>query len=150
VPGTAIFLTRYATGLPTQLLHNLKHNKVVHDRVVLLTIQIEESPRLAHDEVSQWQDLGQGIYRLVVHFGFMQDTDIPALLSRMPNPPVELKPMSTSYFLGRENLVVTHYPGMALWRERLFAWMMRNATNAAHFFNLPANQVIELGAQIEI
>ncbi len=150
VPGTAIFLTRYATGVPTQLLHNIKHNKIVHQRVVLLTIQVEETARLAQEDLCQWQDLGQGLFRLVIRFGFMEDTDLPALLTGLKNAPVPLEPMSTSYFLGRENLVATHYPGMALWRERLFASMMRNATNAAHFFNLPANQVIELGAQIEI
>ena len=150
VPGTAIFLTRYATGVPTPLLHNIKHNKVVHQRVVLLTIQIEETPRLAEGECCRWEELGNGFYRLVARFGFMEETDIPQILAGMKDAPIEFSPMSTSYFLGRENLVATHYPGMALWRERLFASMMRNATNAAHFFNLPANQVIELGAQIEI
>jgi KUP system potassium uptake protein len=150
VPGTAIFLTRYATGVPTPLLHNIKHNKVVHQKVVLLTIQIEETPRLLEEERCRWEDLGTGIYRLVVRFGFLEDTDIPQILASLKDAPIPFSAMSTSYFLGRENLVATHYPGMALWRERLFASMMRNATNAALFFNLPPNQVIELGAQIEI
>jgi KUP system potassium uptake protein len=150
VPGTAIFLTRYSTGVPTPLLHNIKHNKVVHQRVVLLTIEVEETPHLPRKESVQWEDLGQGLYRLVAQFGFLDEPDIPALLSQLEGLPFSFQPMSTSYFLGRENLIATRYPGMALWRERLFASMMRNATNAARFFNLPPNQVIELGAQIEL
>jgi KUP system potassium uptake protein len=150
VPGTAIFLTRYSTGVPTPLLHNIKHNKVVHQRVVLLTIEVEETPHHPRTEAVQWEDLGQGLYRLVAHFGFLDEPDLPALLARLEGLPFTFQPMSTSYFLGRENLIATRYPGMALWRERLFASMMRNATNAARFFNLPPNQVIELGAQIEL
>jgi len=150
VPGTAIFLTRYSTGVPTPLLHNIKHNKVVHQRVVLMTIEVEETPHHPRAEAVQWEDLGQGLYRLVARFGFLDDTDLPSLLSQIEGLPFAFQPMSTSYFLGRENLIATRYPGMALWRERLFASMMRNATNAARFFNLPPNQVIELGAQIEL
>jgi KUP system potassium uptake protein len=150
VPGTAVFLTRYSSGVPTPLLHNIKHNKVVHQTVVLMTIDVEEMPRVPPEERCRWEDMGQGLYRLIARFGYMEDTDIPALLQSFKDAPVQFQQMRTSYFLGRENLVATNYPGMALWRERLFAWMMRNATNAATFFSLPANQVIEVGATIEI
>ena len=150
VPGTAVFMTRQYEGIPTTLLHNIKHNKVVHQRVVFLTVDVEEAPRLNDDERYSWQDLGQGVFRLQVKFGFMEDTDIPALLARMQNSPVSFNPMMTSYFLGRETLIPTRRPGMARWREHLFAWMVRNSTSASTFFSLPANQVIELGAQVEL
>ena len=150
VPGTAVFMTRQNEGIPTTLLHNIKHNKVVHQCVVFLTVDVEEAPRLGDEERYQWQDLGQGVFRLQVKFGFMEDTDIPALLGRMVKPPASLNPMMTSYFLGRETLIPTRRPGMARWREHLFAWMVRNSTSASIFFQLPANQVIELGAQVEL
>jgi len=150
VPGTAVFMTRQSEGIPTTLLHNIKHNKVVHERVVFMTVDSEEVPHLVDDERYQWQDLGHGVYRLQVKFGFMEDTDIPALLSRMEKSPVSFNPMRTSYFLGRETLIPTSKPGMAIWREHLFAWMVRNSTSAGVFFSLPPNQVIELGAQVEM
>lgn len=149
VPGTAIFLTRMAKGIPTALLHNLKHNKVVHEKVVLLTVDVEETPTLSEEERYEWRDLGYGVYRLEVHFGFMEDPDLPALLARIKGP-VAFPPMATSYFLGRETLVPTKRPGMAIWREYLFAWMNRNSASASIFFSLPTNQVIELGAQVEM
>jgi KUP system potassium uptake protein len=151
VPGTAIFMTRVHDGVPTTLLHNIKHNKVVHETVVFLTVETEETPHLGEDERFDWQDLGLGIYRLAVRFGFMEDTSIPDLLEKLPTPEkVTFDPMRTSYFLGRETLIPTKAPGMALWREHLFAWMVRNSSSASQFFELPANQVIELGAQVEM
>ena len=149
VAGTAVFMSRYSSGVPTQMLHNLKHNKVVHQTVVLLTVLIEETARLVSDERYEWEDLGQGVYRLTVRFGYMDDTDIPETLESADGP-VKFHPMLTSYFLGRETLIPTRRPGMALWREKLFSWMMRNSSSASTFFCLPANQVIELGAQIEL
>jgi KUP system potassium uptake protein len=150
VPGTAIFMSRRAEGIPTSLLHNLKHNKVVHKNVVLLSVVVEEIARLPESEKVQWEELGQGVCRLVLRFGYMDETNLPSILAAIKDPPVPLQPMITSYFLGRETLLATRRPGMALWRERLFAWMMRNATGAATYFSLPSNQVIELGAQIEM
>ncbi|HXG59676.1 MAG TPA: potassium transporter Kup [Thermoanaerobaculia bacterium] len=150
VPGTAIFMTRDVEGIPTTILHNIKHNKVVHQKVVFLTVETEETPHLSPEERFEWRDLGQGVYRLIIRFGFMEDSDIPELLAGLENAPVSFNPMTTSYFLGRETLIPTHRPGMAIWREHLFAWMMRNATSASTFFSLPPNQVIELGAQVEI
>ena len=150
VPGTAIFMSRSMDGVPTTMLHNIKHNKVVHKRVILLTMSNEETPHLDTSERYELTDLGQGVYRLIVRFGFMEEPNIPEFLERLPKDKLELQPMSTSFFLGRETLVVTRQPGMAIWREKLFAWMMRNASSASSFFCLPTNQVIELGAQIEI
>ena len=149
VRGTAVFLTRQQEGIPTALLHNIKHNKVVHERVVLLSVVNEETPHLSDDERHQWTDLGNGVHRLLLHFGFMEDPELPAVLDSIPGP-VTFAPMTTSYFLGRETLLPSDEPDMAAWREHLFAWMMRNANSAANFFSLPANQVIELGAQVRL
>ena len=149
VAGTAVFMSRYQAGVPTQLLHNLKHNKVVHQTVVLLTVLVEETARLADGERFHWEDLGSGVFRLTIRYGYMDDTNIPETLSKTAGP-VKFNEMTTSYFLGRETLIPTRRPGMALWREKLFSWMMRNSSSASTFFCLPANQVIELGAQIEL
>jgi KUP system potassium uptake protein len=151
VPGTAIFMSRMTEGTPTTLLHNIKHNKVVHQRVVFLTVESEETAHLSEEERYEWSELGHGVFRLVVRFGFMEEPDIPELLERLGNSTaVPFNPMATSYFLGRETLIPTKRPGMAIWREHLFAWMVRNATGASAFFSLPPNQVIELGAQVEL
>jgi len=150
VPGTAVFMSRNAEGIPTTLLHNIKHNKIVHKTVVLLTVETEERSYLSEEERYEWGELGCGVYRLALHFGFMEDPDIPAALERIGTQPVSFNPMTTSYFLGRETLIPTKQPGMAVWREHMFSWMMRNASSASSFFSLPPNQVIELGAQVEL
>ena len=150
VPGTAIFMSRNPLGVPTTLLHNIKHNKVVHKTVVLLTVEIEDRPHLEKKERYEWQELGHGVYRLTIHFGFMEDPDIPDALEKVGTQHVSFNPMTTSYFLGRETLIPTRQPGMAIWREHLFAWMMRNSSSAVGYFSLPPNQVIELGAQVEL
>ena len=150
VPGTAVFMSRSADGVPTTLLHNIKHNKIVHQKVVLLTVETEETSHLSPEERYEWQELGHGVYRLRLHFGFMEDPDLPETLQKIEGGPVTFNSIATSYFLGRETLIPTKRPGMAIWREHLFAWMMRNASSASVFFNLPANQVIELGAQVEL
>jgi KUP system potassium uptake protein len=150
VPGTAIFMSRHVEGVPTTMLHNIKHNKVVHQRVVLLTVETEEKSHLSPEERFEWKELGHGVFRLVMRFGFMEDPNIPNVLEKLSPDPVPFNPMTTSYFLGRETLIPTRHPGMAIWREHLFAWMTRNASSASVFFDLPANQVIELGAQVEL
>jgi len=150
VPGTAIFMSRNADGVPTTLLHNIKHNKVVHNKVVLLTVETEETSHLGDEERYEWQELGHGVYRLLLRFGYMEDPDIPETLQKIESGPVTFNNMTTSYFLGRETLIPTKRPGMAIWREHIFAWMMRNSSSASTFFSLPANQVIELGAQVEL
>ena len=136
--------------MPTTLLHNIKHNKIVHKRVVLMTIETEDRSHLDEKERFEWEDLGHGVYRLVLHFGYMEDPDVPQVLERLSTTLIPFNPMSTSYFLGRETLIPTDHPGMAIWREHIFAWMTRNSSSASVFFNLPANQVIELGAQVEL
>ena len=150
VPGTAIFMSRSPEGVPTTLLHNIKHNKIVHKTVVLLTVETEDRPHLEKKERYEWAELGHGVFRLTIHFGFMEDPDIPIALERVGTQHVSFNPMATSYFLGRETLIPTKHPGMAIWREYLFAWMMRNSSSASVFFSLPPNQVIELGAQVEL
>jgi KUP system potassium uptake protein len=150
VRGTAIFLSRYSDGVPITLLHNIKHNKVLHENVIILTVSYEETSHLREAERHQWQDLGHGIYRLSIRFGFMELPNIPMLLASMTDAPIKLDLASVSFFLGRETLIATRRPGMALWREKLFSWMVRNASSATQWFDLPANQVIELGAQIEM
>ncbi|HEX6179462.1 MAG TPA: potassium transporter Kup [Thermoanaerobaculia bacterium] len=149
VRGTAVFMSRHRDGIPTTLLHNIKHNKVVHERVVLLSVVTEETSHLSGEERVEWIELGQGVYRLILHYGFMEDADIPATLAAMAGP-LSFHPMATSYFLGRETLIPTDEKGMAIWREHLFSWMTQNATSASTFFNLPPNQVIELGAQVRL
>jgi KUP system potassium uptake protein len=150
VPGTAVFMTTSPDGIPHSLLHNLKHNKVLHERVLLLTVRIEDVPYVEEQERFRLEDLGQGFFRLVVRYGFMQETDVPAALAKVESCGPEFKMMDTSFFLARQTLITSPKPGMAVWRERLFAWMLRNAESAMEFFKLPPNRVVELGSQVEI
>ena len=149
VPGTAVFMFRNPEGTPTALLHNLKHNRVLHERVILLTVVSEELPHVEDEERYNLTDLGEGLYQMEVHYGFSEDSDIPEVL-RSVKEPFTIDPSMTSFFLGRETLIATKNPGMAIWREKLFAWMTNNARSAASFFRLPPNRVVELGAQIEL
>jgi len=150
VRGTAVFMTTSAEGVPHSLLHNLKHNKVLHERVLLLTIRIEDVPYVDQDKAFDLKELGSGFYRLIVRYGFMQETNVPAALARVENCGPEFRMMDTSFFLARQTLIASPTPGMAMWREKLFAWMLRNAEGAMEFFKLPPNRVVELGAQVEI
>jgi len=150
VPGTAIFLSSAATGVPPALLHNIKHNKVLHERVVILTIATEGVPHVAAATRDTVSDLGNGFYRLVLRYGFMDDVDIPAALATVKGCNGPFKIMDTSFFLSRQTLIATDRAGMAIWREHLFAWLHRNSATAMVFFKLPTNRVIELGSQVEI
>ena len=150
VPGTAVFMTSSAGGVPHALLHNLKHNKVLHERVILLTVKIEDVPYV-HPSKRIWdEDLEAGFYRLVVKYGFMEEPDVPAALTLATDCGARFKMMDTSFFLARQTLITSSRPGMAIWREKLFAWMLRNAESAMEFFRLPTNRVVELGSQVEI
>jgi KUP system potassium uptake protein len=149
VAGTAVFLTASPDGVPPALLHNLKHNRCLHDRVLLLTVEIEEVPYVDADRRCGLVDLGEGFFRLTLRFGFMEDSDIPAALASVKCGP-DVRMMETSFFLSRQTLVASARPGMAIWREQLFAWMLRNAESAMEFFRLPPNRVVELGSQLEI
>jgi len=151
VPGTAIFMNSGSSGTPSALLHNIKHNKVLHDRVVVLTVSIADVPYVDEVDRTEVKDLGDGFYRVVLRYGFMEETDVPSALKRLDNicsGPFEM--MQTSFFLSRQTLLPSEKPGMALWREKLFAWMMRNAATPMEFFRLPTNRVVELGSQVEI
>ena len=150
VPGTAVFLTSSENGVPPALLHNLKHNKVLHERVYLLTIRIEDVPYVKLENRTSVQEFGHGFWRIVLRYGFMEEIDVPAALSKVQECGPSCRPMDTSYFLSRQTLLTAGRPGMAVWREKLFAWMMRNAETAMEFFKLPTNRVVELGSQVEI
>ncbi|WP_454883625.1 potassium transporter Kup [Sphingomonas oryzagri] len=150
VPGTAVFMTTARDGVPHALLHNLKHNKVLHERVILLTVRIEDVPYVSQAYRTQVKEFGQGFYRMVVHYGFMQEPDVPAALSNVQGIGAPLRMMDTSFFLARQTLIASSRPGMWVWREKLFAWMLRNAESAMEFFKLPSNRVVELGSQVEI
>ncbi|HET8613848.1 MAG TPA: potassium transporter Kup [Sphingomonas sp.] len=150
VPGTSIFLSASPEGAPPALLHNLKHNKVLHERVILLTVAIKGVPVVPDERRADIAELGPGFVRVVLRYGFMQEVDIPAALSGLDLPGGPFRPMETSFFLGRQTLVKASRPGMAVWREKLFAWMLRNAESAMEFFKLPPNRVVELGSQVEI
>jgi KUP system potassium uptake protein len=150
VPGTAVFMTTALDGIPHALLHNLKHNKVLHERVILLTIKIEDVPFVEDGCQYDLHDLGSGFYRLIIHYGFMEEVDVPAALAKLEGCGGLFKMMDTSFFLARQTLIASSRPGMAVWREKLFAWMLRNAESAMEFFKLPTNRVVELGSQVEI
>jgi KUP system potassium uptake protein len=150
VSGTAVFLSGTTDGIPHALLHNLKHNKVVHERVVFLTVVIDEVPHVPEPERLEVQHLGRRFYRFVIRYGFLDETNIPNALKWSTAQNFEFNDMETSFFLGRETLIPSRRPGMALWRESLFAWMSRSATSAMAFFHLPPNRVVEMGTQVEI
>ena len=150
VPGTAVFMTSSASGVPHALLHNLKHNKVLHERVILLTVKIEDVPYVAHEKRLETKDYGAGFYRVLLRYGFMEEVDVPAALAQLKQIGPQCKMMDTSFFLARQTLLASSRPGMAIWREKLFAWMLRNAESAMEFFKLPTNRVVELGSQVEI
>jgi KUP system potassium uptake protein len=152
VPGTAVFLTSTPEVVPHALLHNLAHNKVLHERVVFLTVIMEEVPWVAADERIHVEPLVGGCYRIIMRFGFKDRPDVPRALELARDPGLEFSRLSTSFFLSREIVIPSarNGKGMALWRERLFATIARNASSVVEYFNLPTNRVIELGTQIEI
>ncbi len=150
VPGTAVFMDSTNRGVPSALLHNIKHNKVLHERVVILTVAIQDVPFVDAAERYSVIDLGKGFYRLTLRYGFLEETDVPLALKGVTACGEPFEMMKTSFFLSRQTLIASAKPGMALWRERLFSWMLRNAASAMEFFRLPTNRVVELGSQVEI
>jgi KUP system potassium uptake protein len=151
VRGTAVFLSTSADHVPSALLHNLKHNQVLHERVLILNVKVEEVPHVSVPNRLEIYSVGKGFYRVILHYGFMDEVDVPADLVRIEACGGGFNMMSTSFFLGRQKLIATNeQPGMALWRERLFAWMMKSSESAMEFFKLPTNRVIELGSQLRI
>jgi KUP system potassium uptake protein len=151
VPGTAVFMYSNPGGTPPALLHNLKHNKVLHERVVFLSVETADVPHVNEAERVKVDPLGHGVFQVLLTYGFMDEVDVPLALSSIGRADLPFKPMETSYFLGRETLIATRRAeGMAIWREMLFSLMSRNARAASSFFRLPPNRVVEMGAQIEI
>ena len=150
VPGTAVFLTANQEGVPHALLHNLKHNKVLHERNVLLTVETVDMPTAEDDERVAVAALGNGFYKLTLRYGFAEDPHVPKTIASIKQCGLPFDMMDTTFFLSRESIVATDRPGMALWRDRLFAFMQRNAISATAFFQIPGNRLIELGTQVEI
>jgi KUP system potassium uptake protein len=149
VPGTAVFMTADAKGVPSALLHNLKHNKVLHERVVILNIRYADVPYVPADERLAMEKLADSFYHVVVRYGFMDDIDVPKAMSECPCG-MQFDLMDTTFFFSRENLIPTRGEGMAIWREHLFVAMARNAASPMTFFRIPSNRVVELGTQLEI
>jgi KUP system potassium uptake protein len=167
VPGVAVFLTSDASGAPPVLLHHLKHNKVLHEKVMLMSVVTEEIPAVSLEDRVECRELGEGFYKVTAHYGFMETPDIPSVLQQLgagtgDGRPGPLKVMDTSFYLGRETLIPTRsaeVPSgdgaartqhrMSIWRKKLFILMTRNARSATAFFGLPPNRVVELGAQIQ-
>ena len=150
VPGSAVFMTANVGAVPHALLHSLKHFKVLHARNVLLSVETLEAPYADHAERLELQDLGHSFHTLVLRFGFMEDPDVPAALASCAARGLPFDMMDTTFFLSRENVIATRRPGMALWRDKLFAFMTRNALPATAFFHIPGNRLVELGTQVEI
>jgi len=151
VRGTSVFLSTSADTVPAALLHNLKHNQVLHERVIILNVKVEEVPHVAGERRVEFHDSGAGFYRVILHYGFMDEVDIPRDLAFIKTCGEPFNMMSTSFFLGRQKLIACKKtPGMALWREKLFAWMLKSSETAMEFFKLPTNRVVELGSQLQI
>ena len=150
VPGTAIFMFRSPVHTPYSLAQNLKTNKVLHERVILLSVKTEELPRVKRSQRVTLTPLGNEFYQVVMHFGFMEQPNVPRVLRSVWPNGAEIALSDVTYFVGRETVFATDRPGMALWRERLFAVMSRNALSASSFYHLPPGQVVELGTQVEL
>ena len=163
VPGTAVFMTSNAGGAPPVLLHHVKHNKVLHEQVILMSVGTEEIPQVAEEDRIEFTELGQKVYIVRARYGFMESPDIPAVLRQLQSHGVAVRPLDTTFYLGRETLIATPPrklpPGsepaptalrpLSMWRKRLFILMSRNAQSATAFFGLPPNRVVEMGAQIQ-
>jgi KUP system potassium uptake protein len=150
VEGTAVFMTSALDRVPHALLHNLKHNKVLHNRVVFLTVIMRDIPFVPQGERIEIKTLGCDFYQFVAYYGFKEDPDVPELLEESGRCGFAFEMMETSFFVSRETLIPTVSPGMAMWRERLFASMSKNAVKASEFFQIPTNRVVELGTQVEL
>jgi KUP system potassium uptake protein len=150
VEGSAVFLTSGQGAVPNAMLHNLKHNKVLHMQNLFVNVHNHEVPWIAEDKRLEVKDLGNDCWQVVIHYGFNDDPDVPGALAKLHVVGCKVDPMTTSYFLSRDSIVPTVGGGMASWREKLFAQMHLNASSAADFLNLPSNSVVELGSKIEI
>jgi len=151
VPGTAIFMDSNPKGTPQALLHNLDHNKTLHERVIILTLRTREIPYVEDEaERAEVTQLAEGVFRVVIDVGFAEDPNVPVFLRACDIDGMEFELEETTFFLGRETMLATKKPGMAIWREKLFAWMSRNGKRAASYFHIPSERVVEIGTQIEL
>jgi len=165
VPGTAVFMTSSAEGVPVVLLHHLKHNKVLHEQVVLMSIKTEDVPEILSEERLTLEKLSHGFYRVAVRYGFMETPDVPEILYRLRQAGLKARQNETTFYLGRERVLLSDRKrgprtgtrtapdgmdlDMARWRKKLFVFLQRNARSATEFFGIPHNRVVELGAQVE-
>jgi KUP system potassium uptake protein len=149
VPGTAVFMTSESEGTPVVLLHHLKHNKVLHEQVLILSVISKEKPEVPSSDRIRIESLSQGIHRVTAFYGFMETPNAEEIRARISEAGIKTRRMDTTYYLGREMLIPTSGIGMAKWRKKLFAVMSRNARSATQYFGIPPNRVVELGAQIE-
>ncbi len=150
VPGTAVFMSGNPNGTPLVLLHNLKYNKVMHEKVIFLTVVTEEVAHIRDEDRVEIEDVADGMYRVLAHYGFMESPNVPHILELCRRKGLETRLREIAFFLSRERLIPTKKRGMAIWREKLFAFMSRNSTAATSFFGIPPNQVVELGVLIEL
>jgi KUP system potassium uptake protein len=150
VPGTAAFLTGNPAAVPTALSQHLRHCPVLHERVIILNLRARDVAHLPVTERVTVEPLGAGVYRVLASHGFMDDVGVPVVLAAMAEQGVAVDPAHISFYLRRQIILATPRPGMAIWRERLYAWIVRNATNAVAFFHLPPDRVVEVGAHVEI
>jgi KUP system potassium uptake protein len=149
VPGVAVFLAGNPSGAPGTLINNFEHNKILHEKVILLHVTTQEIPYVRVNERAAVEPLGNGFYRVTLNYGFIQNPNIPIALARLDLEGERIKPEETTYFLGRENLLITKDPGMSRWRKKLFAFLSTNSGDATTFFRIPSDRVIELGVQVE-
>jgi KUP system potassium uptake protein len=150
VEGTGVFMTTNADGVPSALLHNLKHNKVLHERVIVLSVIVEDIPYVPKEDYVWIENLSNGFWKITGHYGFKETPDIPMMLSDCKLQAMSFDMMDTTFFINRETLIATPNGGMALWREHLFVWMSHLAAKASDYFRIPTNRVVELGTQVEI
>lgn len=150
VPGTAIFLTQDTDSAPSALMHNLKHNKVLHERVFLVSVQTKDVPRVPREYRYEIEKLSEDFTKIRLHYGFMESPRVPAALALMRKSGLKFDIMTTSFFLGRRTLKASPTSGMPMWQDRLFIALSKQAANATDFFSIPSDRVVELGAQVKI
>jgi KUP system potassium uptake protein len=150
VPGTAVFMTAQPRGTPPALVHNLRYNIILHEQVIVLAVTTVPTPHVPTGERIDLQPLGLGIFSMAVRYGFMEDPDVPEALEMAATLHLPVDFDRVTYFLGRETIIVSRKRGMAIWREKLFVVMARNAVRATAFFKLPSDRVVELGVQVEM
>ena len=150
VEGTAVFMNSDLTTVPNSLLHNLKHNRVLHERVVFMSLRTEDIPYVAENEKLDIKEIGKDVFVVHGFYGFKEEPSLEDIMGRCAKHGLKMEMMDTSFFLNRETVIPSNLPGMALWREKLFALMMRNSLRVTDHFKIPANRVVEMGTQIEI